>query len=782
MIPELALSRRSALCLSTSLLALTLASGVAFAQQTDIGNVDVQTGRGLPISAPNAVGSLAPPGTAPALAPAQGSLEAFQPGSIISDKVIRDIIPASSDYNETAKYTPGFLSNNSNGLLGDSKSGWRGYQDGQFNITFDGIPFGDANDPTHHSAAYFPSSFLGSVVVDRGPGAASQVGYATFGGTLALNSVALSDKFGATVTNGFGSFNTMANSISIQTGLIGNSGWRGLFIYSHANTDGALQLGAVNQDQWLVKADKQVGDFKITLFGTYGQEQYNNVTAITWPQLLLYGKNYGAVNSNPQTQQYVDYNNSQKATDMEYIKLEGDTLGLHFENTLYTYSYWYPQYQNNGNNQTLEGTAGQVASLPYSIKYPTPPLGIGTTSLKIPGINVGDVIGYLKFNNYRAYGDIFKVSKDFEAGWASGTLRAGVWVEHVDNGRFQQYIDYTTFRTFTSFGVPAYAGYKLDLTSRITNVQPFIEYEWRPIENLTITPGFKYESFTRDHNALVNQTTLAVANYTDTYTSALPFLAVKYKFTPEITAYAQASKGFLAPTVSAFYVFNLSGNSIAPQSTTNYQAGVTYKSPKITADIDIYQITATNFPLTTTYADGSTVYTNAGTARYQGVEFEGSYNIMNGLSAYGSGALMSAKYISGQFSGLRVGDAPSYTLAFGAIYDDGKFFGSLLQKFTGDYYGSSGQKLTTNTTAGSLNHISGYNTLDLVIGVRSSAAHDFGVGRSFTAKLGFYNILDHRDTTEIAGDPTGLTSINNTTLTYSFLPGRTIMGSVSIDF
>jgi iron complex outermembrane receptor protein len=774
-------SRRAALRVTTSTFALLLASGAAFAQSTDIGSVDVKAGSGLPISAPNAVGSLAPAGSAPALAPAQGSLNAFQPGSIVSDKVIRDIIPASSDYNETAKYTPGFFSNNANGLLGDSKSGWRGFQDGQFNITFDGIPFGDANDPTHHSAAYFPSAFLGSVVVDRGPGAASQVGYATFGGTLALNSVPLTDTFGGTVGSAFGSFGTMQNSISIQTGLIGNSGWRGLFIYSHANTAGALTLGAVNQDQWLVKADKQFGNFRLTLFSAYGQEQYNNTSAPTWAQIQLYGKHYAGLNNNPYSQQNVDYNNSQKATDMEYIKLEGDALGLHVDNTLYTYSYWYPQYQNNGANQTLEGTAGQ-ATIPYKVSIPTAPPNNSKTSVTIPGINAGDIIGYIKYNNFRAYGDILKVSKDINAGIASGTLRAGIWVEAVENGRFQQYIDYSTYRTFSALGASPSAAYKLDLTSRIVNVQPFIEYEWRPLENLTITPGFKYESFTRNHNALVNQSTLAQANFSNSYTAALPFLAVKYKVTPEITAYAQASKGFLAPTVSAYYVFNPSGNSIQPQTTTNFQAGAIYKSNKITADFDIYQITATNFPITTNYADGSTIYTNGGTARYQGIEVEGSYNIMNGLSVYGSAALMDSKFISGPNSGLRIGEAPGYTAVIGVIYDDGQFFGSALQKFTGDYYGSSGQVLGSSTTNASLNHVGAYNTLDLVAGVRSSAVHDFGVGKSFTAKIGIYNVLNHQNVTGIGGSPSGLTSINNSTLTYSFLPGRTVMASVAIDF
>ncbi len=599
---------------------------------------------------------------------------------------------------------------------------------------------------------------------------------------MALNSVDLKDTYGGTAQSGFGTFNTMSNSIAIQTGQIGNSGWRGLFIYSHANTDGALQLGKVNQDQWLVKADKQVGDFKITLFGTYGQQQYNNVAAITYPQLLAYGKRYGALNNNPLSQQFHDYNNSQKATDMEYVKIEGGSNGWHFENTAYTYSYWYPQYQNNGIDQTIEGNSSIAnGGTINSVKIPT--LTGGSTKTPIIGVNPGDTVGYIKFNNYRAYGDILKVGKDIDAGIASGTVRAGVWIEHVDNSRFQEYIDYTTYRTFPSLGNSTAASYKLDLTSRITNIQPFVEYDWRPIDGLTITPGFKYESFTRNHNALVNQTTLQTANFSATYTAALPFLSVKYKFTPEITAYAQASKGFLAPTVSAFYVFNPSGNSIQPQSTTNFQAGVVYKSDKITADIDAYQITATNFPLTTTYSDGSTVYQNAGTARYRGVEAEGSYSVMKGLSLYGSAALMNSSYISGNFNGLRVGDAPSYTLVAGAIYDDGMFFGSLLQKFTGDYYGSSGQRLTTSTTVGSMNHISGYNTLDFVIGIRSSVLHDFGIGKSVSAKLGIYNILNHQDTTGIGGDPAKAgTSINNTTMTYSFLPGRTILGNLTIDF
>ena len=46
------------------------------------------------------------------------------------------------------------------------------------------IAFGDANDTTHHPAAFFPSSTIGAAVVDRG--AASAVYFSLYYGAGAL--------------------------------------------------------------------------------------------------------------------------------------------------------------------------------------------------------------------------------------------------------------------------------------------------------------------------------------------------------------------------------------------------------------------------------------------------------------------------------------------------------------------------------------------------------------------------------------------------------------------
>ena len=70
------------------------------------------------LSSDAAVGSGAPSKSAPALAPSQQSLNAIEPGSTVSDKVLRDIAQPTSDYNEAPKYTPGFVSQNPNGPPG----------------------------------------------------------------------------------------------------------------------------------------------------------------------------------------------------------------------------------------------------------------------------------------------------------------------------------------------------------------------------------------------------------------------------------------------------------------------------------------------------------------------------------------------------------------------------------------------------------------------------------------------------------------------------------------
>jgi iron complex outermembrane receptor protein len=117
------------------------------------------------------------------LAPSQSSLDARSAQSVISPEYIENFTSPNADYTEVIQMSPGTFSFSPNGAgLGDSKSFFRGFQDGDYTMTFDGIPFNDTNSPTHHSWAFFPGQFIGATVFDRSPGSASTIGPTNFGG------------------------------------------------------------------------------------------------------------------------------------------------------------------------------------------------------------------------------------------------------------------------------------------------------------------------------------------------------------------------------------------------------------------------------------------------------------------------------------------------------------------------------------------------------------------------------------------------------------------------
>lgn len=148
--------------------------------------------------------------TASSLSPSQADLDTMQPRSTVSLDWISNHAAPTSDYADIANITPGVSNISVSGPgLGEAKqTTLRGFNDNQYNVTYDGIPFGDTNDFSHHSSSYFPAKMIGEVSVDRGPGGASQIGEATFGGTIALRSKDPRDTFSLTPTITHGSYGT----------------------------------------------------------------------------------------------------------------------------------------------------------------------------------------------------------------------------------------------------------------------------------------------------------------------------------------------------------------------------------------------------------------------------------------------------------------------------------------------------------------------------------------------------------------------------------------------
>jgi iron complex outermembrane receptor protein len=113
--------------------------------------------------------------------------------------------------------------------------------DGDYNITWDGIPFNDSNNPTHHSWSFFPGPWIGGVDFDRSPGSASTIGQATYGGSINLLSRDVPSQQSVQPEVSYGSFNTLLIDGQYNTGMLGPHKNIGLSLDVHRMTSDGFQ-------------------------------------------------------------------------------------------------------------------------------------------------------------------------------------------------------------------------------------------------------------------------------------------------------------------------------------------------------------------------------------------------------------------------------------------------------------------------------------------------------------------------------------------------------------
>ena len=178
-------------------------------------------------------------------APSGGFIEERTPQSLISNTYIENFTSPIADFGEIVQIVPGTYTASTNGVgLGQSKTYFRGFQDGDYNIDFDGIPFYDTNTPTHHSWAFFPAQWVGGVDFDRSPGTASTIGPTPFGGSIHLLSKPLTSEQDARFTGSYGTWNTVLYDGSYNSGsfgLFGSPKRSNLFVDVHHMTSDGYQ-------------------------------------------------------------------------------------------------------------------------------------------------------------------------------------------------------------------------------------------------------------------------------------------------------------------------------------------------------------------------------------------------------------------------------------------------------------------------------------------------------------------------------------------------------------
>ncbi len=669
----------------------------------------------------------APKGTAAALAPTKAPLNAIQPTSIVTRTFIEDSVADTSDYTGIVTVTPSTAGVASNGPgLSEKDATIRGFGDGEYNVRYDGIPFGDTNDPTHHTTSYFPASTTGAVEVDRGPGRAGDLGQASFGGSIELYSRSLSDDPYAQQKATYGSWNTRNFVTTLQSGRVAQLGGAKFTAnFQELWSDGALSYAHVREFNQFVKMELPITDnISLTALATHNSGKINQPDndGITLAQEAKYGKSF-SMSNDPALPTYFGYNTVTKHTDFEYIRLAGHLAhGFSFEETGYTYSY---------RNSTLSAT-DTTQSLPDMIAGTYP--GWGT---KAGPKGNEDVAGYDKLNSYRVWGDIARASQDFAFGGVTGQARAGIWYEVAVTQRHRYDIDWTLGGAPNPIEKPPASGpippsdIQFVEHSGWTQYQPFLDVEIHPLAALSITPGVKYLHFTRTVDAPVaSKTRLVDFSSQETFQRTTPYLNVNYRVDSQWSVYGQYAQGFLVPPLKVFYVpLPNEHPAVKPQLSTNYQLGAVYNANDLTFDADVYYIQFTN-KFGTVGPKSNNYYVNLpGTVVYKGVEGEATYAMRFGLALFANGSVNSAK----DDTGNQIKEAPEWTAALGLIYKGHGFTASMINKFVGPSWADNGEPAAYKINA--------YNTTNLVVG------YDFG---RFKIQGGIYNLFDNRNVTDIS--------------------------------
>ncbi len=629
------------------------------------------------------------------LAPMGNTLDATSAKTEISSTQIHDFMAPVADFAEVIQQAPNAFSLNPNGIgLGQGKSYFRGFQDGQYTMTFDGIPFEDTNTPTHHSWASFPSQWISSTDFDRSPGLSSDFGPTNFGGSINMKSPELQADPDITGTFGYGSWNTKLYQLDFDSGLLGSAKKDAILMDINAMTsDGYQTYNNQKRDAGYGKYQHRFSPrASLTLYGGV-VDIFNNTPNTTNPtraQVAAFGDNYLLDNTATCTAiifvnchvlrtgqpdpYYFGYEHYHVQTDFEYASYTTDFgNGWKIDTKLYTTRYWNKQFYQNGATVTL-------------------------TTAKPSGVD--------KLNGYRHAGDTFIVTH--ESAW--GTFRAGAWYDWAYTDRYQY-----PSNPVTQLDTPFPNFHEHFITE---SFQPFAEYEWRPARKLAITAGIKAADYKMDLNQYQDTKPtvgcLGGASGKDPATGApiciggaafvahqinynnwLPTLTTRYAVNDVWSMYAEFAEGSVIPPSG---VFDVTGGVVLtppkPTLAKTYQLGSVLKHNRWTFDADMYYVHFQNGY--DSYYDpiaADTLYVATGPSNTKGIEAESNVALGYGFSIYGNVSVGSAKYQTGRNipnGGEWVANTPTDIEGLNLLYQHRNWDIGYVFKRVGSYWQDNG--------------------------------------------------------------------------------------------
>jgi len=619
------------------------------------------------------------------LAPMDALLAETSARTEITQAMISNFMSPVADYGEAVQMAPSTFTLSSDGVgLGQSKTYFRGFPDGDYDIDFDGIPFYDTNSPTHHSWAFFPAQWLGGIDFDRSPGTASTIGPTPFGGSIHLLSKAFDPLQDIRGQFSYGAYNTMLFDGAYDSGSFGRGKKFNVMVdVHHLQSDGyqtfnyqTYNAGDIQFQYKLtdhttltgysgvIWVDANTPNLNATRCQMYGAQTGYTCTGTLAPYAGA-GLNFLMVNnSDPMNYFDYQYNYYHVPTDFEYVGVHSE-LGKNWTFDIKPYTYNYDNSEKYSNAVPITDNAALVTSPVTTYTALDLPISATCSSIvsklsKTTGITTSaEPCGVDKYNSYRKYGETSQISNVSKL----GIFRAGMWYEWANTNRHQYPSD--PLNNWADQPLPNFA------EKFVTNsYQPFAEFQWNALPKLQITPGVKLayytigtKQFADDGKTIGNLGTGPVNNSSGnpnafvanagSYYATLPSLVANYRIRGNWSVFGQAAQGSIVPPSSVFD-FNQSTSGAAPvavtlpkqQKNTTYEGGTVLKLKNVTFDADYFHIHFDNSYScisTASSGDDNSCYLQPSSIT-RGLEGESNINLTHGLGIYLNASYNKATY------------------------------------------------------------------------------------------------------------------------------------------
>jgi iron complex outermembrane receptor protein len=713
-------------------------------------------------------------------APVKALLDAESSRSEIPSQYIRSYTSPTTDFADILQAAPGVVTYATNGIgNGQSKDWFRGFADGAFTMTWDGVPFQDSNDPTHHSWAYVPAPAISYVDFDRSPGTASYVGPTNFAGAVHMFSPKMGDAPTIKIAESYGSFNTNQILGEFNSGRFFHDKANFWLEAHHNSSDGYQTFNFQRRTAATAKFNYQFSDKTfLTLVGTVVIVDSNTPDADpTRQQIVDHGLNYISDGNqfNPDGTYNAQYYKNflyHVPTNFEVITF-GTELGHGWRLETKPYTYSYSNHQHLMNDQTQD-SLHEVA--------------VGANSWRD------------KLNQYNRGGDITTLSQASKY----GVFRVGVWYEYTTTHRYQQNAD-----PRTGVDSPLLKDLRFHEYFITDSAQPYIEYQLVAIPRFTITAGVKSALYTMNLNQLADGgktvgplgcTSLLIAGcagistqHSAYYNNILPSVAANYRITNFWSAYAQFGRGSEIPPSA---IFDVTGAQVAvtpkPTVATTYQGGTVVKLNHLSFDADVYHIHFDNAYSSYKVTDptnanfGYNYYYATPPSNTTGFEAEGNWFAGYGLSFNFTGTAGQAKYeasvaqtlgngtVLAATPSLWVASAANYTVSAGLSYQDRHWAAGFFNKDIGPRYVDNGA-VHEATRLDSF----WMNNLFINYKLPTNALFD-----GSKLKLSFNNLFNYHTIVALAPGVSATAAVpyvQSGSDTLQLLPGRSITGTLEVN-